>query len=642
MGPGPLWRAGTVSRNPLALIEEWLANLVAPWSERLDIHLPAMGASLGFHLLVVLVLATIATAVPADLTGAFQTEMVIGELPDLAKLDSTELVETDRLTTIEPVGGTFAPRLSPLLNNPAMMDEAPKMTVDVPSATRAVLPAAARLDSAVTVHGSGMENVEGVDKAVDRLAQEILRKLEQGRTLVVWAFDASGSLQAERENLRKHIEEVYKHIAQAGGSDIFETAGLQTAVVSFGKDRKVLCEPTTDPAAVASAIRAVGLDESGIETVFQTVIDIVKKYGKFRMDGQVTKPMIVVVTDEIGDDLDRLEPAIAACRDAKVPVYVLGSPAVFGRKDGLADYKHPVTGRQYYNLKVDQGPESALLEGVQLPFWFEGPQYEYLDAGFGPYGLSRLAGATQGIYFISRMSNKVPVHFDPAGMREYKPDWVSMDQYRKAVLGDPLRQAVVMASEICQKKLPGTPPMGFPPVDDAAFKESLTRNQEGTARTLYTVEEALVPINQVAKLREKEVSRRWLAHYDLIRGRLMALRVRCFEYSGQCAKMKRDTPKFTKANSNAWRLVPDTEIHYSDKAAAAAKEAEGLLKKVIADHPGTPWALLAERELRHPMGLKWVETHVEPPPKPGEGNNNAAAKKKAMPAPSKPEEPPKL
>jgi hypothetical protein len=487
-----------------------------------------------------------------------------------------------------------------------------------------------------------MENVEGVDKAVDRLAQEILRKLEQGHTLVVWAFDASGSLQSEREDLRKHVEDVYKHIAQAGGGDVFETAGLQTAVVSFGKDRKILCEPTTDPAAVSSAIKAVGLDESGVETVFQTVIDIVKKYGRHRADGQLARTMIVVVTDEIGDDPEKLEPAIAACRTANVPVYVLGSPAVFGRKDGLADYKHPVTGKQYYNLKVDQGPESAMLEGVQLPFWFDGPQYEYLDAGFGPYGLSRLAGATQGVYFISRLSNKVPVHFDPAGMREYKPDWVALDQYRKVVMGDPIRQAVVMASEICQKKLPGTPPMGFPPVDDPAFKENLTRFQEGTAQTLYTVEEALVPINQVAKLRDKEVSRRWLAHYDLIRGRLLALKVRCAEYSGQCAKMKRDTPKFTKPNSNAWRLVPDTEVRYNDKAAAAAKEAEALLKRVISDHPGTPWALLAERELKHPMGLKWVETHVNPPPKPAEGNAAAQAKKKAAAPPPKPEEPPKL
>lgn len=608
--------------------------------ERANLHMPALGASLMLHLSILAVLAMLATAVQPDVSRAIESQMMIGDLPDLSKLDSTELIETDGMTTIEEVGGTFAPRLSPALSQPPIVDDSPKMVVDVPSATRAVLPAAARLDTQIKVSGTGMENVEGVDKAVDRLAQEILRRLEQGRTLVVWAFDASGSLVSEREGLRKHIDEVYAHIGQAGASASFETSGLRTAVVGFGQDRKVLAEPTEDPAAVSNAIAAVGQDDSGIETTFQTVIDIVRKFGKYRIDNQPTRLMIMIVTDEIGNDPELLEPAIKACRVADVPVFVLGSPAVFGRKDGLVDYKDPRTGRQYYNIKIDQGPESALLEGVQLPFWFEGPQYEYLDSGFGPYALSRLSAATKGIYFISRMSNKVPLHYDPAGMQEYRPDWMPVDQYRKTVMSDPIRQAVVLASEICQKQLPKSPRLTFPPADDPSFKEDLTRVQEGSAVTLYTVDEALVPISQVARVREKEQSRRWLAHYDLIRGRLLALKVRCIEYTSQCAKMKLNTPKFANPKSNAWRLVPDTQVHISDKGAAAAKEAEEILKRVVTDHPGTPWATLAQRELQHPLGLKWVETYVPPPPKP---NPAAAAAKKAQPkAQMKPEAPPKL
>lgn len=608
--------------------------------ERANLHIPALGVSVFLHLGLLAVLAMLVTTVQPDVSRAIESQLMVAELPDISKLDATELIETERTTTLEEVGGTFAPRLSPTIA-PPVVDEAPKMALDVPSATRAVLPAAARLDTQLKVSGTGMENVEGVDKAVDRLAQEILRRLEQGRTLVVWAFDASGSLVSEREKLRKHIEEVYNHIGQAGSSGSFETSGLRTAVVAFGQDRRIIAEPTDDLGIVSSAIGAVGQDDSGIESTFQTVFDIVKKYGKYKIDNEPTRMMIVVVTDEIGNDPEKLEPTIKACNVAQAPVFVLGSPAVFGRKDGLADYKDPRTGRQYYNIAVDQGPESALLEGVQLPFWFDGPQYEYLDSGFGPYALSRLAASTQGIYFISRMSNKVPLHYDPAGMREYRPDWMPIEQYRKAVMNDPIRQAVVLASEICQRQLPKTPRLTFPPADDPSFKEDLTRVQESAAVTLYTVEEALTPINQVAKLRGKEQSRRWLAHYDLIRGRLLALKVRCAEYTGQCARMKRDTPPFAKPKSNAWRLVPDAEVHISDKGAAVAKEAETLLKRVIADHPGTPWATLAQRELQHPLGLKWVETYVPPPPKPGP--EAAVAKKKAQMKPqAKPEPPPKL
>jgi len=125
-------------------------------------------------------------------------------------------------------------------------------------------------------------------------------------------------------------------------------------------------------------------------------------------------------------------------------------------------------------------------------------------------------------------------------------------------------------------------------------------------------------------------------------GRLLAMKIRCYEYNWACAKMKKDAPKFEKPGSNAWRLVPDEEIHYSDKAAAAAAEAKSLLKRVIEEHPETPWSLLAKRELKDPFGFKWVETYVRPTMR--ENGAAAAAKKKAMPksAAMKPAELPKL
>jgi hypothetical protein len=154
----------------------------------------------------------------------------------------------------------------------------------------------------------------------------------------------------------------------------------------------------------------------------------------------------------------------------------------------------------------------------------------------------------------------------------------------------------------------------------------MAKQQEVVARIAYTVDMALEPIISAAKLRDRETSRRWRAHYDLIRGRLLAMKVRCYEFNWACAKMKKDAPKFTKEGSNAWRLVPDDEIHYSDKAAAAGKEATALLKRVITEHPGTPWAVLAQREVKDPFGFKWVETFVPPGPK-----SEDSAKKKAMP-----------
>ena len=81
----------------------------------------------------------------------------------------------------------------------------------------------------VSIKGNGAEHVGGVEGAVDRIADEILRRLEKGRTLVVWAFDASGSLQAERQRLSKHIETVYTHIKQLDEEELASDGGLLTA-----------------------------------------------------------------------------------------------------------------------------------------------------------------------------------------------------------------------------------------------------------------------------------------------------------------------------------------------------------------------------------------------------------------------------
>jgi hypothetical protein len=468
---------------------------------------------------------------------------------------------------------------------------------------------------------------------------ELLNRLERGKTLVVWAFDASGSLQVEREKLSKHIEQVYTHITQLDKDQIATGDALMTMVVAFGQNRKaMLPEPTNDPAAIVSAIREVPLDITGIESTFQTVTNIVKTWGKFKdAKGQKYQTIVIVVTDEVGDDEPQLEGAIAAATTAKVPVYVLGSPALFGKIEGRMNYTDPKTKKVHYNLPVRQGPESVALETIHLPFWYGGDQYETLDAGFGPYALSRMAGASGGIYFITRMGPS-RLSFDPNAMREYRPDWVSTEQYARNLQKDPIRGAVIQAALITQQNLPGQPGLTFPPADDPDFKEAMARNQETVARIEYTVNEALTPVTAVSKLRDRETSRRWQAHYDLIRGRLLAMKIRCAEYQTAIAKMKKDAPKFKDPKSNTWRLVPTEEILSGERVEKVAKETRALLQRVVKDHPQTPWAKLAERELKDPFGFKWEETYVKPPP-PRKDVDAAEAKKKKEAKKDMPKEP---
>ena len=105
---------------------------------------------------------------------------------------------------------------------------------------------------------------------------------------------------------------------------------------------------------------------------------------------------------------------------------------------------------------------------------------------------------------------------------------------QKRIADSPLHRAILNAGQITQQKLPGMPSLYFPPADAPEFKDVLAVNQGIAERIAYTVDEALVPINSVSKLRDRETSRHWRAHFDLIRGRLLAMKVPCYEYNYAC------------------------------------------------------------------------------------------------------------
>ena len=618
----------------------------------LEVQAPAVGVSLAVHatLLVALAVTGYSASQQAarELTGS---TVVDSRMPEFNRVEVQDVDRPEaKLTTVEaastaPVIGSMGVEASGALA-PTVAAKGTNGAValnkfEVKRAGDVVMPSAPVLSQSVQIRGVGSEPVGDVEGAVDHTAVEILRQLERGRTLVAWAFDASGSLVAERERLAKHIEAVYGHIKEIDKDKASADGGLLTAVVAFGQDRKVMAPPTSDPAAIVEAIRAVARDTTGVETTFATVAEVVKKYHKFKDDeGRPYHLMVIVVTDEVGDDEARLEEAIATAKAGKVPVYVLGSSALFGRVEGRMNYTDPKTKQTFYNLPVRQGPESVLPEVIRLPFWYDGPQYDYLDAGFGPYALSRLAGETGGIYFVTRLGPG-RISFNPNHMREYRPDWGSRLAYEQGVSNSKLRQAVLMAASITQQNLPGQPRLNFPSADDPDFKEAIKESQTTVARVEYTVKEALVPISQVSKLRDRETSRRWQAHYDLIRGRLLAMRIRCDEFNSICAKFLREQPKFKNPGSNTWKLVPSEEIGTRDpRAQEVAAEAKRLLQRVVDEHPGTPWALLAQRELKDPFGFRWVEANV--PPRPRRSDMAAAKKKQAKPDMPKPAEPPKL
>lgn len=470
--------------------------------------------------------------------------------------------------------------------------------------------------------GAVGEEIQHVEGAVDRLTHEIARNLEERDVLVVWLMDASGSLNKERAQVAERLNRVYQELKQLG---TVSDEALLSSVVQYGQQMNVLVNPTGDGDEVVKAIRTVETDETGVENVFQTVAATVEKF-RSHVARDKRKIMVVVWTDESGDDYAALEKAVATCQRYNASVYSVGPSAMFGKEKGTIPYVHPEDGKTYY-LPISRGPDTLRQEQVQIPFWFAGNQYRNMNSGLGPFALTRLCNSTGGIYFIMDDADERN-QFELNVMMNYTPEYDSADEYLSRARGSKFRSAILQSVDVTlQREFKGTPRLEFEPNGNTYYNE-LKEAQELVAYNIPIVETALLPFGPrgLEELYQKEPSARWRAWYDYNRGRLLAMRARCFEYNWRCAELKGLSREFVEEKSNHWRFVPAEEFNFGSQTKNDAEEARRLLTRCIQNNPGTPWAVLARRELKDAMGFRVEEAYVAPPPPPpqrqGNGNNN--------------------
>ena len=135
--------------------------------------------------------------------------------------------------------------------------------------------------------------------------------------------------------------------------------------------------------------------------------------------------------------------------------------------------------------------------------------------------------------------------------------------------------------------------------------------------------------------RELEESPRWQAGYDLAMGRAIAAKLRAETYNGMLALIKTQK-KFSpavgdKPQNNTWILTPANATETGSQHRKLLEKARTYLKRVVDKHAGTPWALLAKRELAIPIGWKWTESYTPPPPEREMRQNNGVQRARPMP-----------
>jgi hypothetical protein len=215
--------------------------------------------------------------------------------------------------------------------------------------------------------------------------------------------------------------------------------------------------------------------------------------------------------------------------------------------------------------------------------------------------------------FLIAGDDRQAKRFDPAVMRNYAPDYRPIRDYDAQLKKNKAKAALVMAAGKTSVDHVPIPQLGFRADTDTVLRQEITEAQKPAAALDYRLNEMLEMLTQGEKDREKLTEPRWQASYDLAMGRVLAMRVRAFGYNTVLAEMKATPKTFQTKGHNHWRLVPSKEITSGPNVKKLAVKASTYLKRIIDDHPGTPWALLAEKELSQPMGWEWQEDHVNYP-----------------------------
>jgi hypothetical protein len=197
-------------------------------------------------------------------------------------------------------------------------------------------------------------------------------------------------------------------------------------------------------------------------------------------------------------------------------------------------------------------------------------------------------------------------------MKDYRAD-VSLDAIVKEREKYPLRAATLAAFDAVREVWtgkPGTEGIGnlkaIPAPVTETLKKQILRDLEAYAVGIAKLELVDDELQKVAEHRAAE-SKRWQAHYDYARAMVKARLAYLNEYNKLMGDVRTETlPALDKSiGQDSYKLASSEKMKSKKEIQKFAEEAQEIFAKIIAEHPGTPWALQSKRERVFSLGLVW-------------------------------------
>jgi hypothetical protein len=395
-----------------------------------------------------------------------------------------------------------------------------------------------------------------------------------------------------------------------------QAQALSHAIVGFGRDMHYELEkPTTDIDRIGRAIDRLPVEPSGLENTMHAIYEVINHYADLIKKDR--KLLIVLVTDESGDDGDFVEEARQAARSRDVPIYIIGRQSLFGLEHAHLRYVDPVTKDVYYPA-IHRGPETADIELLQWDGLTD--RRDEYPSGFAPYELARLAKDSGGIYFLLPTEETLRIHrqekaYSIQSLKELMPDYGSRADYIAKRQHSELRRTL---HDIITTIKGTSYRTAFPIFPDELRPAAQEAGLVSNAR-LQVLLEMEKNLRSIEKLRDLEPDKRWQAHYDLMLAQIVAYQIKAYEYGAVMSELFKNPPKPNKMPSptlNVWWGIHHAREPKAPKEQTGKKyaEAERLMKQVIERYPNTPWADMAQNEINRGFSVGRHEGNDSPHP----------------------------
>jgi hypothetical protein len=459
-------------------------------------------------------------------------------------------------------------------------------------------------------------------QAVKKIGTVIRQTVELGPTLVIWLFDRTPSAQ-------DMVGEVSGAAARWYGSPeaaellAGDSEQLLTAVLTFDENSSfVLDPPAQDATQIKEALAEIKFSTAAREMPLTALKQALGKYLPLRIERD-HQFIVVLVTDEAGHDPQVCDELIETTRRHAIPVYAIGLPAPWGQTNPFAPDPKAVEAAGNDSNPMF-GPESAQSERVDIENWTARyatrENTEFIDSGFGPFALERLCRASRGQFLALRPDSQLDyrsasdrlwpsggeLRFDEQVAVRYAPDYVSAAQYQQLVAENKARSVLCEAARLPKVAVEGTPGSRFPKAAEAKMANQLSAAQKFAASNSPRVDRLYDVLAPGESDRPKLTGLRWQAEFDLAYGRVLANKSRLDGYNSMLAALKRGKT-FQNATSQEWVLEPADHFETESTIKRLADKARQYLERVMAEHQGTPWATIAEEELKLPLGWRWEE-----------------------------------